>query len=203
MSTIDKLGMTTIRQLRLIHELKNYRYACHVISHLKQYLHTTFFNREKVFYLNKNGRYLIDSQREITKTSQIEHYLLRNEAYIFYRFPFDWEMEKVIEFEVEENKSVHGIITNLKTIAKKKIVADAYFTRNGYTHIVEIDNTRDMKDNRQKVINYSEVLKNANMTKLELFTTTSNRKNKFEAWLKEFKVTGNVYLYNEIKTNID
>jgi len=188
----------------LIHDLQNYRYACHVISHLKQYLHTTYFKREKVFYLNKLGRDLIGTDKEITKASQVEHYLLRNEAYIFFKQPYDWETEKISNFEIEEDRKLNGILIKGMTVKNtKKLVSDAYFTRNGYTHLIEIDNTLDMKRNFQKVQTYSEYFKNAKMTKFELFTTTSNRKNKFEAWLKEFKIAGNVYLYDEIKTPID
>ena len=193
--------MCTIRQLRIIHELKNYRYACYVISQLKHFFHTTYFQKEKVFYLNKDGRHLIGSDKEITKASQIEHNLLRNEAYIYFGFPYDWEIEKTLSYQVEKkNTTPMDIITNLKQYETKNILADARFTRNGYEHFIEIDNTRGMKDNKKKIENYAKALKN--MQKLEIFTTTKNRKESFEKWVNEYKIAGNVYLYDEIKATI-
>lgn len=34
-------------------------------------------------------------------------------------------------------------------MARKKIICDAFFERNGYTYIIEIDNTRKMIDNKK------------------------------------------------------
>ena len=194
--------MCTIRQLRIIHELKNYRYACYVISQLKHFFHTTYFQKEKVFYLNKDGRHLIGSDNEITKASQIEHNLLRNEAYIYFTFPYDWTIEKSLSYQIEtEPKDVIEQIKKTKKIEMRKIVADAYFSRNGYEHFVEIDNTRGMKDNKKKIESYAKALKN--MQKLEIFTTTNNRKETFEKWIKEHNIAANVYVYSDIKKKLN
>ena len=191
--------------------MKNYRYACYVISKFKHYLNTTYFQKEKVFYLNKDGRNLIGSDNEITKATQIEHNLLKNEAYIHFGFPMDWQLEKGLSYKMEKQTELSkmGIKTpspshiEIKTqgFEIKRLVSDAYFSRNGYEHFIEIDNTRDMKDNKKKIEQYEKALKN--MQKLEIFTTTNNRKEKFEKWCRESKIAANIYIYDDIKKKLD
>lgn len=191
--------------------MKNYRYACYVISKFKHYLNTTYFQKEKVFYLNKEGRNLIGSDNEITKASQIEHNLLRNESYIHFDFPLDWQLEKSLSYKLDkpsvpgnnniEVKADGRIEVKTQGFEIKRVVSDAYFSRNGYEHFIEIDNTRDMKDNKKKIEQYQKGLKN--MQKLEIFTTTNNRKEKFQKWCSEAKIAANVYTYEEIKKRLN
>lgn len=67
---------------------------------------------------------------------------------------------------------------------KKQLISDAVFTRNGYVHLIEIDNTRHMQDNLKKIKSYIEmrpdIHQKFNMqTKLYFFTATESRKRKF------------------------
>jgi len=197
--TIDRLHLATIKHLRGIHDLKSYRNACRILNKLEPYTSTTYFNKEKVFYLNKCGRDLIGSEKEVKRNQNIEHTLLRNDAYIYLNCPLDWQSEAVIEYEVEQPNN-HGIIIRGMSVAtKSKLVTDAMYKRNGYTHLVEIDNTRDMKDNLKKVKSYADCFKYLDTPRLEIFTTTLDRKRKFEKWLLEYKLRGEVKTYEEIK----
>lgn len=176
--TIDTLGMCKIKHLQQIHDLKSYRNACRVVKQLSPYIHETFHNKEKVIYLNKDGRDLIGSRKEVKKNSLIEHTLLANEAYLYFRCPLDWKRE----YTLEEETKITGLKLGGLQLAKKKVIADAAFSKNGYLHLIEIDNIRDMADNRKKIEMYLSLLWPSQ--KLFIFTTTEDRKRKFEGWMK-------------------
>jgi len=171
--------MAKIKHLQQIHDLKSYRNACRVIKQLSPYIHETFHEKEKVVYLNKNGCDLIGSTKEVKKTTLIEHTLLANEAYLYFGCPLDWKREYVLE---EKQKMLSGLQLGGFKLASKKIVADAVFSREGYLHLIEIDNTRKMIDNQKKIESYLEMLRPSH--KLFIFTKTEDRKRKFEKWLK-------------------
>lgn len=190
LTTIDTLGMAKIKHLQQIHDLKSYRNACRVIKQLSPYVHETFYDKEKVIYLNKEGRELIGSKREVKKNSLMQHTLLANEVYLYFNCPLDWKREYPLEMSLN---NLSGIRFAGVALAKKKVVSDTAFTRNGYLHLIEIDNTRSMADNHKKVINYLDIMKPKH--KLYIFTTTKDRKRKFEGWLKG---RGEVYMFGEI-----
>lgn len=198
--------MVKIKHLLHIHDLKSYRNAARIIStQLKPYINETFFEREKVFYLNKEGRDLIGSMNGPQKPTLILHTLLRNEVYLYYQFPQEWKTEYTIETSIKPQRNVDIIInSNIKAKDKLKVVSDAMFTRNGYVHFIEVDNTRDMIDNRKKIETYAEILplirkdyKEAPV--LIFFTTTEDRKRKLSDWLKGRSIRHEVKTFDEIK----
>ena len=197
--TIDRLGMATVKHLRGIHDLKSYRNACFFLKKLEPYTSSTFFNKSKVYYLNKEGRSLIGSNKEVKRNSNIEHTLLRNDVFLHLNCPIDWKTEAILEYETEQPNSFGIIVKGMNLKAKNKVVADAFYTRNGYTHIVEIDNTRDMKDNLKKIQSYKELFPHLDTPRLEVFTTTKIRKQKFDKWLQEYKLRGEVSVYDEVR----
>ena len=197
--TIDRLGVATIKHLRGIHDLKSYRNACWTLKRVEPYTNTTFYNREKVFYLNKEGRALIGSEKEIKANQNLEHTLLRNDVYIYLNCPVTWESEKVLEYASEQPNLSGIIVRGVNVATKKKIVSDGYYLRNGYTHVVEIDNKRDMMDNHKKIISYKECFKYLDTPRLEMFTTTLDRKRKLEKWLQEYNLRGEIKTYEEIR----
>ena len=201
------MQLATINQIRGIHDLKSYRNACKVLRQLEPYTQVTYWNKQKVFYLNKLGRDMIGSEKEIKRNQNLEHVLLRNDVYIYLNKPIDWQIESVIETEITDKRKKLDIIVNgkqainsngISIATKTKVVADAKYTRNGYTHLVEIDNTRHMPDNLKKIKAYTECFKHLDTPKIEIFTTSLTRKRKFETWLKEYKLRGEVFTYDEI-----
>ena len=202
--TIDKLGAAKIAHLQKIHELKSYRNACRVIKQLEEYTFVAYHRKHKVLYLNKVGRDLIGSNSEVKKPSILDHMLYCNEAYIDLNCPIDWNRE--VQFELLQPRTMSDLDikimgSSLKVASSsKKIVADAAFNRNGYTHLVEIDNTRKMIDNQKKMEAYRELF---NITKdktlmLLIYTTTNDRKQKFEKMLRDYKLSGKVKTFQEI-----
>ncbi|USK84790.1 hypothetical protein [Peribacillus asahii] len=201
--TIDQLSMAKIRHLQQIHDLKSYSNACRVVKQLSPYVHETTHDKEKVLYLNKEGRQLIGSTKEVKRNMTIEHTLLCNEAYLYFNCPIDWKTEYVVEVK-ERVPSFDIQFKGLSISGKKKVVADASFSRNGYFYLVEIDNTRGMGDNKKKIESYVDVFpniqdRNGLVPSLNVFTTNDSRKRKFEEWMKQQNLRGEVRTFDEVK----
>lgn len=182
--------------------LGKYRNACRVITNLSPYLNEVR-SREKIVYLNKEGREFIASDNEIKKSMLFDHMLLANDAFIYFECPRDWRREHVFETSTAAKYSfaiqVNGLSTATQT---KKIVADATFSRNGYLHLIEIDNTRMMSDNIKKIKRYAEMwndIKNKNKLQpvLYFFTVSENRKRKLTAATKN--LNARVLTFDEIR----
>jgi hypothetical protein len=161
---------------------------CHIISnHLRPFIHENYFNREKVIYLNKKGRELIASEKEEIKVSvQTIHSLLRNEVYIHFKCPYDWKIEHTLEKKEKSHDSFAMFNAGFTPINKKTIICDAVFKRNGYFHLIEVDNTQDMRVNKKKIDSYREILPayKEETPILYFFTKTESRKRKLEEWMK-------------------
>jgi hypothetical protein len=200
LTTIDRLGIVKIKHLQEIHQL-SYRNACRIIStQLRPYIHETYFNKEKVIYLNKKGREMIASEKEEIKVSdKTIHSLLRNEVYIHFQCPYDWEIEHTLSAAVETPNSFGISFQGLSLSNKKTVICDAVFKRNGYFYLIEVDNTQDMKVNKKKIEKYKEVLPTYKEETpfLYFFTQTESRKKKLEEWLKGIR--SQVLLYQELK----
>lgn len=191
--------MAKIRHLQQKHDLKSYRNACRIVKQLEPYVQETFHNKEKVLYLNKQGRELIGSTKEVKKNSLIEHTLLANEAYFHFNCPVDWKTEYTMEFMPRSQSEI--ICAGVK-LEGKKIVADATFNRNGYLHLIEVDNTRSMIDNKKKIDTYADLwkeIRKQSVPILYIFTTNNERKKKFQAWLQAKNLHSQVMCFSEIR----
>ena len=198
--TIDILGVAKIKHLQKINDLKSYRNACYAVKKLDGFINETYVNKEKVIYLNKAGRELIGSSKEVKKTPLIEHSLLRNEVYLYFNCPVDWKTEYPTEIEIKAPSPLEMRIKGLKAISKKKIVSDAAFVRNGYLHLIEIDNTRNMSDNKKKIELYAEIIPSLkqHVPVLFFFTISEVRKRKLEAMCKGKGFRYQIKTYREI-----
>jgi hypothetical protein len=113
-----------------------------------------------------------------------DHMLLANDAFIYYNCPSDWKREYVIETEQKDDYSFAIQVKGVTLATKKKIVPDAVFSSNGYIHLVEIDNTRSMQDNRKKIEKYKEMWDDirkqfGSQPKLCIFTLSDKRRKDF------------------------
>ncbi|USK69890.1 hypothetical protein [Peribacillus asahii] len=71
-------------------------------------------------------------------------------------------------------------------------------------HLAEIDNTRGMGDNKKKIESYVDVFPNIQdriglLPSLHVFTTNDSRKRKFEEWMKQQNLRGEVKTFDEVK----
>jgi hypothetical protein len=188
LTTIDRLGVVKIKHLLEIHDLKSYRNACRIINtQLRPYIHETYFQKEKIIYLNKKGRDLIASDKpEFEVSLQAIHSLLRNEVYIHFKCPKDWRNEYTLEVNIKPKNNFDIMLKGFTPIDKKKIVSDAAFKRNSYLHVIEVDNTQDMRINKKKIEMYKDILPayKEETPILYFFTQTESRKKKLLEWLK-------------------
>jgi hypothetical protein len=180
---IDQLGAVSVKQLHEILKIGTYRHTCRVIRQLETYLHVSR-SQQKIVYLNKEGRQLIGSEKEVKKSILFDHMLLANDAFIYYNYPADWQREYPIEIEQEQEFSFAIQVKGLTVATKKKIIPDAIFKRDGYVYLIEIDNTRTMQDNRKKIEKYKEmwadIRKQFNLQpKICIFTKSEKRKKEF------------------------
>jgi hypothetical protein len=201
LQTIDRLGVVKIKHLLEIHDLKSYRNTCRIINtQLRPFIHETYFQKEKVIYLNKKGRELIASEKEEIKINeQTIHSLLRNEVFIHFKCPQDWKNEHTLQSSITPQKAFGIMIEGLKLSDKKKVVSDAVFKRNGYLYVIEVDNTQDMRVNKKKIESYKEILPaySHQTPILYFFTQTESRKKKLMEWLKG--VRHEVFTFEEIR----
>jgi hypothetical protein len=200
LSTIDKLGAVSVKQLHEILKLGSYRYTCQVVSKLEKDYLNTYRSKQKIVYLNGEGRQLIGSNRVVNKSTLFEHMLLTNQIFIHYNCPVSWRTEYPIEIK-KIRSDVSFMKVNGKPIMEKiKIIPDAYFERNGYTYLIEVDNTRKMVDNRKKIQKYLEmwsgIREQYQNPKLCIFTKSQKRKKEFLALTKN--IPHEIYCYNEI-----
>jgi hypothetical protein len=197
LGTIDHLGAVKIKHLLRIHnDLRSYRNACRVVRELEPYTHQIFYDREKVIYLNKEGRQLIGSSKEVKKSPLLEHTLLRNDAYLYFKCPPDWKTEYTLESQNEQLSSLQIRVEGLSIKGQKRVVADAVFTQDWYLNIIEIDNTRNMSDNKKKIDLYREIFPSYKVPKLWFFTTSEDRKKKLLKWMEGMR--GEVRTFGEI-----
>lgn len=178
-----------------------YRNTCRVISNLGNYLNEVR-GKEKIVYLNKDGRELIASINEVKKSILFDHMLLANEAYIYFSCPQTWQREYTFEMTKDPEYAFAIQVNGIKPTVKKRLVSDAVFTHNGYVHLVEIDNTREMKDNIKKIKTYEDMWddiqeKYQMQPILYFFTTSESRKRKLNAALKN--LNAEVLTFNDIK----
>lgn len=183
LSIVDQLGAVSVKQLHEILRIGSYRHTCRVVSQLEPYLNIDR-SRQKIVYLNKDGRALIGSTKEVKKSVLFDHMLLANDAFIHYDCPQDWKREYTIETAQEAEYGFAIQVKGLSVATKQKIIPDAVFSRDGYVHLVEIDNTRGMVDNRKKIEKYRamwpEIRKQFGaQPKLCIFTRSEKRKKEF------------------------
>ncbi|WP_144489329.1 replication-relaxation family protein [Bacillus thuringiensis] len=189
LSSLSKLEFASRRQLQAIHCLGSIRNANRILKDLRPYCHVTSHNREYVYYLNKKGMALLGIHaKERKKKHQLEHILLRNEAWMWLDFP-DWKTEQVITLRYQGEE--------------KTIVPDAFFTKNNVPHFVEIDRLQHMKVNEKKIQYYAYLTKiyqkQQNKVPILLFFTISDcREKKLESEAMKYGVYLQTYLLQNV-----
>ncbi|QDZ76949.1 replication-relaxation family protein [Bacillus cereus] len=181
LSSLNKLDFASRRQLQAIHCLGSIRNANRILKDLRQYCHVTSHNREYVYYLNKKGMALLGIQaKERKKKHQLEHILLRNEAWMWLDFP-DWKTEQVITLHYQGEE--------------KTIVPDAFFIKDNVHHFVEVDRLQHMKVNEKKLQLYGNITniykKQKGTIPVIIFFTLSDYR---QCRLEEYAMKYNVFL---------
>ena len=138
--SLKKLNYLSRSQLQTLHNLKSDRNASKVLKSMEKYINS-FRDGENIYYLNKEGRERVNSQKVLKKTIQARHYIMRNSIYIAFNSPSDWKNEM-----------------KLQVPKKVKVIADALFTVDKRYHIVEVDHTQKMTKNKGKMERYRKLM---------------------------------------------
>lgn len=140
LSSISKFDYLTQAQIQEIHDLKSPRNANRVLNSMSDYLSSFRLGLEKVYYLNKNGRELVNNKVVRKKTPHVEHYLTRNQLWIHLRKPVEWQNE-----------------VKLKA-GDFYIVCDAKTSQNGIPVFIEVDVSQSMQENKLKIEKYKQLM---------------------------------------------
>jgi hypothetical protein len=138
--SLKKLHYLSRSQLQTLHNLKSDRNASKVLKELSDYV-SSFRDGENIYYLNKEGRERVNSDKVLKKTTQARHYIMRNSLFIAYGCPSTWKNE-----------------TKLEVPGQVKVIADALFIRDKRYHIIEVDHTQKMIKNKAKIERYKKLI---------------------------------------------
>lgn len=172
---LKRFDFMTRNQINRYFKLGTIRNTNRVLHDLSEYLSVVRDGFTSVYYLNSTGRDYVDCEKVRKKGGHINHVIMRNDAWLFFRCPRDWKNEVKIS---------NGSIS---------VVADAVFTQNGFHHFLEVDNTQTMKENRLKIERYktlseSLVKQFGYYPTLVWLTTTKHRKEQLEHVCNGLKV---------------
>ena len=157
--SLKKLGFLSRSQLQRLHRLGSDRNAQRILKEMEKYLFC-FREKENIYYLSKEGRERVGCEVIRKKTQQVNHYLMRNDLYIFYGCPTTWKNEAKMK---------------LKDFI---IQPDAVFDKEKILHFVEVDHTQSMNVNKKKIDIYKEMYKINSSFRLVWVTVTDFRKKK-------------------------
>ena len=160
------------------------RNANRVLHNLSDYLSSFRNGYDTIYYLNNTGRIYVDCDKTRRVSSNVQHTIMRNDFWMFYKFPHDWKNEVKI------------------SDGQTSIVADSMFTRNGFTHFLEVDNVQKMKVNQEKIKRYkvlseSLLLQFGYYPTIVWMTTTELRRKNIEKACEGLKFK--VYTLDDIK----
>lgn len=144
-------------QIQTLHNLGGKRNANKVLKELEPYLHH-FREGENVYYLSREGREYTGATKIRKKTPMVKHFLIRNDAYLFFKRPFTWDTEVKVKA---------GEIT---------IIPDAIFKRDNKHHFVEIDHIQKMIVNRSKIEKYHKLASKLKFCLVWVTTSEHRRK---------------------------
>jgi hypothetical protein len=139
--SLRKLDFLNREQLTRIHRLGSVRNANRILKEMSLYLSS--FREEyfsTVYFLNKEGREYVNTEKVRRKNKFVNHYLMRNDFYIYMGCPHEWE---------NEIKISDGTFT---------IVSDSYFKKDGKYQFLEVDSTQKMNVNKKKIEQYKGLL---------------------------------------------
>ncbi|GGN65562.1 replication-relaxation family protein [Oceanobacillus indicireducens] len=166
---LKRFDYMTVKQLQQLHDLKSDSNAYRVMRQLEPYTSVFKDDGVNVYYLNKEGRGVVNSKKIRKKLTTAQHYLMRNDLYIYLGMPGTWQNEIRMKYDLNNEK-----IT---------VVADAHYTSFSYPykkhHIIEIDHTQKMKKNEIKIEKYRRLIQKGvfnGMPRLIWVTTTPYRK---------------------------
>lgn len=94
---------------------------------------------EKVYYLSKEGRERVKAKSIRKKTPNVQHFLLRNQLWLYLKCPATWKNEVRIK------------------VGDKSIICDAMYQYEKNHLFVEVDCSQPMSVNKKKIEKYRQI----------------------------------------------
>ncbi|TLS53376.1 hypothetical protein FE782_03650 [Paenibacillus antri] len=190
LSTLAKLDYANRSQLQRLHDLRSDRNARKVLDGMREFISSFRSDSgENVYHLNKSGRERVNSAIVRNKLSTCGHYLMRNDAYIYYGAPADWKNEARIKADGE---------------GTSHIIVDSYFMYEMRRHFLEVDHKQHMSKNKEKIERYKRLKatgvfqeKLRYFPRLVWITLTEARRKQLAEWCDGLDVT--IHLWDEIR----
>jgi hypothetical protein len=186
MNNLAQLKYATRKQLQAMHNLQGKRNSQRILKAMtdSNLLLWTKVDQENVYYLSKLGAEQVGVE-PVKKSNQIEHVLLRNEAWMFLNYP-QWFLEAPIELKIQGQM--------------RRLIPDAQYMEDTL-YCVEIDNQQRLIKNKEKLEMYSVLnrMYEKDMNKkivVQFFTTCQSRKSKIEEIAGRLNVVCEVYVIN-------
>lgn len=131
-----------------------------VLNQLEPYVNKFKDGALNIYYLNSKGQELVGCEKVRRRLTSALHYIMRNDLYIHMGQPSTWQNEMKLKYSYNVKvKSKTGLTLKPESIT---VVCDAYFTSmiNNKTkyHLIEIDNTQQMKKNKTKIDRYRRLI---------------------------------------------
>lgn len=139
---LKKHDFLTRDQIGAYFKLGTKRNINKVLYRISDYLLSIRDGYQSIYYLSKEGREYVECNKIRKKGNHVQHTIIRNQLWMYYGFPRDWQNEIKI-------KDLDG---------KEILRCDAKFSVNGFHHFVEIDNLQTMKENREKIKRYKSIV---------------------------------------------
>lgn len=176
--SLKKLDYLTRSQIQRIHNLGGKRNANKILQNMGEYL-SSWRERETIYYLSREGREYTGATKVRKKSPQAEHFLMRNDTYIFFGMPTTWRTE----LKVKKNDV--------------SIVPDALFQHRNTLHLLEVDRTQYVANNKKKIDRYRKLAQYGPF-KLVWITTSPHRKNRLKSLSEGLDYI--VYTIDEIRS---
>lgn len=185
LTSLSQLEILTRSQIQILHNTKSVRNTNFILQSLKPYTNSIRLH-ENAYYLNKKGAALIGAEKQFRMNDQLQHKLMRNDAYIYFK-PKGWIAERKFEKPVS-------------------ITPDAYFLQNNKYKFLEVDNVQKWSENIKKMETYKTLEKSGVFQRqLNYFPAVvwvikfESRKEKIKKLARELNLICEVYSHDEIK----
>ncbi|PID15614.1 hypothetical protein CSV63_07505 [Sporosarcina sp. P34] len=167
---LKKFDFMTRDQLNECLRLGTVRHTNRILHNLSDYLMSIREGYQTIYYLSKQGRSYVDCEKVRKKGGHVQHIVMRNEMWLFSSQPKDWKNE----VKVSDGHST--------------VITDAMFSDSwDRKHFLEVDSTQTMKENRNKIKRYVELLNNGlveeklgHFPTLVWLTTTEHRRDQLK-----------------------
>ncbi|MED1614385.1 replication-relaxation family protein [Aneurinibacillus migulanus] len=135
--SLERFNFLTRSHIQRLHRLGGDRNAQKVLRQMEAYLHSFREGYDTVYYLNKSGREMIGAKKQVKRTLQTTHNLMRVDFFFHMGCPPHWFNERKVEIG-----------------GKVCVIPDALFFKDKQYNFLEVDNRQTMAENKAKVHKY-------------------------------------------------